>query len=36
MSLSNDEMATSLMATIESINNQLLNERKERKEEKNK
>ena len=36
MSLSNDEMVTSLMQTIESINKQLLNERKERKEEKNK
>ena len=36
MSLSNDEMVTSLMQTIESINKQLLNERKDRKEEKNK
>ena len=36
MSLSNDEMVASLMQTIESINKQLLNERKERKEEKNK
>ena len=36
MSLSNDEMVTSLMQTIESINKQLLNERKERKEEKKK
>jgi len=36
MSLSNDEMINSLMETIESINKQLLNERKERKEEKKK
>ena len=36
MSLSNDEMVASLMQTIESINKQLLNERKERKEEKKK
>ena len=34
MSLSNDEVVQSLMATMDSINKQLANERKERKEEK--
>ena len=34
MSLSNDEVVQSLMATMDSINKQLSNERKERKEEK--
>ena len=34
MSLSNDEVVQSLMATMDSINKQLASERKERKEEK--
>ena len=34
MSLSNDEVVQSLMATMDSINKQLTNERKERKQEK--